>query len=253
VNEPFLPGLVRPGGTLRDLLQGAYVGDAFLRNTRWLKWMIINLGDPLYRPFANGLAPFNPPPPRTSFALASRHLLNGDSTAARITLDKPAPPGGTVVNLSSNLPKVIAIPERVMIPSGATFVTFLVKAAAMPFVTVDTTATITASGIGQNVVVVSPLIGRLVITPTSIVSGKPTTGLILLRVKAKAGGESVALKSDSGSVIVPTVVVVPDGANRATFTIGTSAVVSGTTATVTATLNGANTKASINLQPAVHR
>jgi hypothetical protein len=140
-----------------------------------------------------------------------------------------------------------------MIPSGATFATFAVKAAAKPFVTVDTTATITASGIGQNVVMVSPLIGRLVITPTSIVSGKPTTGLILLRAKAKAGGESVALNSDSGSVIVPTVVVVPDGANRATFTIGTSAVASATTATITATLNGANTKASINLQPALHR
>jgi uncharacterized protein (TIGR03790 family) len=252
VNEPFLPGLVRPGGTLRDLLQGAYVGDAFLRNTRWLKWMIVNLGDPLYRPFAHGLAPFNPPAPQTTFALASRHLLNGDSTAARITLEKSAPPGGTVVKLSSNLPKLITIPESVMIPSGTTFATFAVKAAAKPFVTVDTTATITASGIGQNVVMVSPLIGRLVITPTSIVSGKPTTGLILLRAKA-AGGESVALKSDSGSVIVPTVVVVPDGANRVTFTIDTSAVGSATTATITATLNGANTKASINLQPALHR
>jgi hypothetical protein len=252
VNEPFLPGLVRPGGTLRDLLQGAYVGDAFLRNTRWLKWMIVNLGDPLYRPFAHGLAPFNPPAPQTTFALASRHLLNGDSTAARITLEKSAPPGGTVVKLSSNLPKLITIPESVMIPSGTTFATFAVKAAAKPFVTVDTTATITASGIGQNVVMVSPLIGRLIITPTSIVSGKPTTGLILLRAKA-AGGESVALKSDSGSVIVPTVVVVPDGANRVTFTIDTSAVGSATTATITATLNGANTKASINLQPALHR
>jgi hypothetical protein len=68
---------------------------------------------------------------------------------------------------------------------------------------------------------VFPLIGRLVITPTSIVSGKSATGLILLRAQANGGGESVALKSDIGSVIVPTVVVVPAGANRATFTIGT--------------------------------
>jgi uncharacterized protein (TIGR03790 family) len=156
VSEPFLAGLVRPGGTFRDLFQGANVGDAFLRNTRWLKWMIINLGDPLYRPFPNGLAPFNPAPPQASLALASRHLLNGDSTAARIMLEKPAPSSGTVVNLSSNLPKLVTVPESVVVPSGATVAVFPVRTAAAPSVTADTTATISASGIGQNVVMVSP-------------------------------------------------------------------------------------------------
>jgi hypothetical protein len=39
-------------------LEGANVGDAFLRNTLWLKWMIINIGDPLYRPFAKQRGPF---------------------------------------------------------------------------------------------------------------------------------------------------------------------------------------------------
>jgi uncharacterized protein (TIGR03790 family) len=59
IDEPYLPGLLRPGGTFRDLFQGANVGDAFLRNTRFLKWMIIYLGDPLYRPFPKGIPPFN--------------------------------------------------------------------------------------------------------------------------------------------------------------------------------------------------
>jgi hypothetical protein len=91
-------------------------GESALRNTRWLNWMIINLGDPLYRPFPKGLVPFNPPPPQASLALASRHVLNGDSTMARITLEKPAPAGGTVVNLSSNLPKLVTAPESVVVP-----------------------------------------------------------------------------------------------------------------------------------------
>jgi len=59
VNEPYLPGLPHPGGIVHDLLQGANVGDALLRNTAWLKWMIVYIGDPLYRPFANGV----PAPP----------------------------------------------------------------------------------------------------------------------------------------------------------------------------------------------
>ena len=54
VNEPYLAGLPRPSGVFRDLLSGSNVGDAFLRNTRFLKWMILNFGDPLYTPFAGG-------------------------------------------------------------------------------------------------------------------------------------------------------------------------------------------------------
>ena len=51
IGEPYLPGLPHPDGIVHDLLVGANVGDAFLRNTEWLHWMIINIGDPLYRPF----------------------------------------------------------------------------------------------------------------------------------------------------------------------------------------------------------
>ena len=57
VNEPYLAGLPRPSGIFHDLLAGANVGDAFLRNTRYLKWMIINIGDPLYTPFPGGKPP----------------------------------------------------------------------------------------------------------------------------------------------------------------------------------------------------
>jgi uncharacterized protein (TIGR03790 family) len=57
VDEPYLMGLPRPDGIFHDLLAGANVGDAFLRNTRFLKWMIVNIGDPLYIPFAGGRGP----------------------------------------------------------------------------------------------------------------------------------------------------------------------------------------------------
>ena len=58
VAEPYLEGLPHPGGILRNLLEGANVGDALLRNTGWLKWQILNMGDPLYRPFPSGRPPF---------------------------------------------------------------------------------------------------------------------------------------------------------------------------------------------------
>lgn len=54
LTEPDLLGLPHPDGVFRDLLEGANVGDAFLRNTLWLRWMIVNIGDPLFRPFPGG-------------------------------------------------------------------------------------------------------------------------------------------------------------------------------------------------------
>ena len=61
VAEPFLQGLVHPDQAFLYLFQGANAGDAVLRSTRWLKWMILNIGDPLYRPFPQGIAPFTLP------------------------------------------------------------------------------------------------------------------------------------------------------------------------------------------------
>ncbi|MGH9580050.1 MAG: TIGR03790 family protein [Terriglobales bacterium] len=56
ITEPDLFGLPHPDGIVRNLLEGANVGDAFLRNTQWLKWMILQIGDPLYRPLAGRAA-----------------------------------------------------------------------------------------------------------------------------------------------------------------------------------------------------
>jgi uncharacterized protein (TIGR03790 family) len=54
VDEPYLQGLPSPDVIFAALFEGANVGDAFLRGERWLKWQLINIGDPLYRPFPNG-------------------------------------------------------------------------------------------------------------------------------------------------------------------------------------------------------
>ena len=47
------------GGAFKDLLQGATVGEAFYRHTQSLGWRNIFIGDPLYRPYPGGRAPYN--------------------------------------------------------------------------------------------------------------------------------------------------------------------------------------------------
>jgi uncharacterized protein (TIGR03790 family) len=253
VNEPYLQGLVRPGGTLRDLFQGANLGDAFLRNTRWLKWMILYLGDPLYRPFPNGIPPFNPPPPQYSLALSSRYVLNGASPTGTVTLNHPAPTGGTVVNLSSSMTSLVTVPASVTVPGGSTTATFTISTAATPPVTSDTPVRITASGVGQNTLTVSPLLGGLFVNPRDIIGGATASGLILLNFNAGSGGATAALSSNNPSITVPATVTVPQGRNQATFTINSSYVSSATTGTITATLLGAAAHSSIlTLEPALY-
>lgn len=57
IAEPYLQYMPHPDGVFRNLFEGANVGDAFLRNVPFLRWRIIQIGDPLYRPFPNSVFP----------------------------------------------------------------------------------------------------------------------------------------------------------------------------------------------------
>ncbi|MBI3414458.1 MAG: TIGR03790 family protein [Verrucomicrobia bacterium] len=70
IAEPLDEGVPRPDAILRNLLEGANIGDAFFRDAWYLGWQMLNVGDPLYVPFPGGRAPFNtasPPAPRIFF------------------------------------------------------------------------------------------------------------------------------------------------------------------------------------------
>lgn len=64
IDEPYAPLLPKYDGVVRNLFEGANVGDALARNTPALKWRLLNFGDPLYRPSlgrasASGVIPSN--------------------------------------------------------------------------------------------------------------------------------------------------------------------------------------------------
>ena len=63
VSEPFLGAIPHLDAFFKDVLAGANVGDALFRHTEFLDWMIMNVGDPLYRPFLTAPPPPPPPPP----------------------------------------------------------------------------------------------------------------------------------------------------------------------------------------------
>lgn len=125
VSEPMLAGLPHPDQIFLYLFQGANAGDALLRSTQSLKWVILNIGDPLYRPFPRGIAPFNLPGHQEIFlALLPQSLVGGSPSAGVVGLGGPAPEGGTVVALKSDQPDVVGVPNTITVAANATTAKF---------------------------------------------------------------------------------------------------------------------------------
>ncbi len=157
VTEPYLPGLVHPDQMFLYLFQGANIGDAMLRSTRWLKWAILNIGDPLYRPFPQGLAPFNTGRyDRPLVAIAPQTIMGGTSAAVHVHVTMRAAKGGMPVSFQSDHPELIVAPEVISIPEGMDGVTFPIIARTVTSETV-VRVSVSAGGIGlSNTLVLYP-------------------------------------------------------------------------------------------------
>ncbi|HZU43699.1 MAG TPA: TIGR03790 family protein, partial [Terriglobales bacterium] len=247
--EPYLDGLAHPDGVFLNLLEGANVGDAFLRNEMWLKWMILNIGDPLYTPFAGGKPPFNGPDPQNALVLTPQDPVGPQSATGTVVLANPAPPGGTLVNLKSSNSSIASVPPSVTVPQGQTSATFTITTAT---VINNQKVFITASGgINEvNTLGVVPLLGGIAANVPNIIGGGTITAAVVLDENAPQNGTVVNLSSSNPSIApVPATVTVPAGADKVLFTIPTSAVASRTNVTFSATLLGAKYVASVIVTP----
>ena len=136
VAEPYVSALPHPDQLFLYLFQGANVGDALLRSTPFLKWMIVNIGDPLYRPFPRGIAPFNVPARRqTMLVLKPASLLGGNPSEGHIALQRDAPDGGISVSLESDHPDLVTVPKTVTIPQNQFSAVFQITTRAVNAVT----------------------------------------------------------------------------------------------------------------------
>lgn len=251
--EPYLEGIPRPGGVARNLLEGANVGDAFLRNTRWIKWMILNVGDPLYRPFPTGLAPFNTGAVQDSLYLALTDVVGGRGTTGTVNLATVAPVGGQTISLSSSI-TAVSVPASVLVPENAKSVSFpittsAVSATASSFITASfETKTL------QNTLTVNPLLGGLGLSSGRVSAGASLTGAVFLNGSAPAGGAVIALVStDTSLATVPSTVTVPAGIGRFNFPIATSQVATAKTVKIQATYAGNMVETTLNVLPAFVR
>lgn len=250
VSEPYLEGLIHPDGFFRDVLEGANVGDAALRNTAWLKWRIINLGDPLYRPVPGGRPPFNPPGLERALFLEPRYVVGGKPSQGVVVLDAPAPPGGASVALTGGTSKA-KIPASVMIPEGEVAAAFPITTSA---VTASTAAIVRATYSGltsANTLVVLPLLDNVDVSPTAVPGGLNVTVTVYLNEPAGPGGVAVSLTSaDPAVVSAPSPVLVAEGSDRAAFTAATFPVSASRTVNITTSLNGTSIVRTLSVRAA---
>ena len=249
VGEPYLQGMVRPGGAFRNLLEGASVGDAFLRNTRWLKWQIVYIGDPLYKPFGTGRAPFSPLQPVNSLQLTPQEIVGGTNATGTITLASAAPAGGATFALTA---QYFPVPPVVTVPGGATkasfaYTTLPVSQEIGPMI-FATSGALTL----QNTTILDPLLAAFVPALGTTMAGIPVGVTTILNGRAPVGGAVISLVSDNPAVIVPATYTVPAGSTVTTsLTANTIPVSSPVTANITGTYQGATAGFSITVVPAI--
>jgi hypothetical protein len=151
----------------------------------------------------------------------------GNSTQARVMLNQPAPAGGALVTLASDIPQAQVPSKTVTIPAGKTDV----------MVSPVTTGPVPSNGIigvlraaygkgwQQSSLGVLPILYGIELSNESVVGGTSFTGTVTLQSAAPPNGITVRLvSSDTSLVRPPATVFIPGGGTDADFTIATSAV-----------------------------
>ena len=146
------------------------------------------------------------------------------SSTGRITLDSPAPAGGTLVNLTSNNSDVI-VPLQVTVPAGQTQVTFPITGTSRSYIAESLVTANAGGGFDSSTVRVRPPAVRSLTLGRNPVTGPARfDAAVFLECPAPAGGLVVRLSSSNPGVAGPTVeaLIVPGGAATGRFTIHVS-------------------------------
>src|SRR3954453_13831790 len=222
----------------------------------WIGW---GYGPESYRSPALWLtvAPPGTPTPAAlaSLALSSASIAGGTSTTGSVTLTAPPPAGGATIRLSGSAEGQVVTPPNVTVPAGSTSVTFPITAPAVPatdYVLIQAGLGFTAGTQAKLLEIRAGSAGATLsgfsVSPTDIVSGSSTQGIVQLVTSAPAGGGVVTLTSSNPAVLqVPPTVSVPAGNNSTSFPITTTATSVFTTVEVDASAGGVTRSAFVNL------
>jgi uncharacterized protein (TIGR03790 family) len=249
LTEPFLEGLVHPDQIFLYLFQGANVGDAVLRGTRWLKWMIMNFGDPLYTPFPGGVGPFKSASYHGSwFGIAPNEMVGSGTTTGAFMLSETEGKQITVSAKSSN-PELVTLPPDATMTIPGKPVRFPIVAKAVKEPTGVTISVKAGAETMTNVLMLYPPLVEVTLSQPSVKSDGTVTGTVTLYVPAQKQAVTAKLSSSVAQVTVPSDLTIAPGALKATFPINAKGAKAETTATISATIDGITKTAQLKITP----
>ena len=152
--------------------------------------------------------------------LSASSATGGVAVTGQVVLSAAAPAGGVSVSLQSSNPAGASVPAAVLVPGGATSVSFNIQTSA---VTASTAVTITAFYLGGTATAALTVLppspsavvpSAVVLSPVSAQGGTTVSCYLYLSGAAPAGGQTVTLTSSN-----PAAASVPA---QLTFTAGTS-------------------------------
>jgi hypothetical protein len=166
----------------------------------------------------------------SSISRSPTSVVGGASSTGTVTLNGPAPSGGTLITLQTSNSAVARVPSNATIAAGSTSTTFTITTTP---VSANKSVTITAiyAGVARTttLTVNAAMLSSISRSPGTVVGGAISTGTVTLNGAAPMGGATVTLQSNNNSAAhVPTSVFVAGGATNATFTITTSPVATNT-------------------------
>ena len=178
-------------------------------------------------------APVTPPNVNLFAILAEPvNAYGGNIAHARVMLDNPAPAGGAIVSLSTDIPQVNLPATTITVPAGRTDATISnIATGPVPNNGGGSVGIIGdlfagfANGREQNSFGILPILYGTSLSNESVIGGTSVNATVTLVSAAPAGGTTVRLvSSDSNIVRPPPTVFIPAGATDVDFTIPTSAV-----------------------------
>ena len=188
----------------------------------------------------------------STLACSPTSVYPGASTTCTVTLNQPAPTGGSIVALGDNN-ALLTVPASVTVAAGAISATFAATA-GIPRSTQAATVTATLSSTPQSATLslLAPvLVSALACNAPTLTAGNSAACTLTLSGPAPTGGLAVAVSASSPALIVPATVSVRAGSSGAKFMATATATVpdGGTTETVsvTATLHGLSQAQSLTL------
>jgi len=194
-----------------------------------------------------------------SVGVTPHEVVGGSTTAVTgmVTLEDPAPTGGTVITLASSDTLSVNVPSMVTVAAGATTATF-----AVTTLQVDrNTYTEITAGLGHEKRHCHLEVHRFEVTdfdfdPSTIKGGgtaftgfQQTVGTITLSAPAGPSGVVVTLTSDGSGTSLANTITVPAGATSVNFSLTAGAVTKKTVEHMTATVGHSHKTTKLTVTP----